>query len=394
MRVSVLTGGTDPEYAVPLAASLADRGIRVEFVGNEAMGTAAGLKHSNIEYLNLRGNQDASAPLHAKTARVFRYYRNLLAYAATTKSSLFHILWLNKFELLDRTLLNAFYKFNQKKLVYTAHNVNPRTRDGGDTWVNRASLRMMYSIFDHIFVHTDTARDELVRDYGVASSKVSVIPFGLNTYAPDTSLSRSEARALLNVGEADKILLFFGLIAPYKGLDVLLDAMSIVEKQRPGYCRLIVAGKAKNGSEAYWQALKRSHLDAIASRVMVKDDFIPDGEVAGLFKAADALVLPYRTIYQSGPMSLAQRFGIPVIATQLGSFACDVEPGVTGFLCPPEDSIALAHAITRFFNSDLYLDRERAQKNIRELALQKYSWDRISETIIGVYARLAGGVAC
>ena len=394
MRVSILSGADDPNYAVPLAASLADRGIAVEFVGNDAMASAPGLKHRNIQYLNLRGSQDPSAPLRTKMARVFQYYGNLVSYAATTEASLFHILWLNKFEVLDRTLLNAFYRLKRKKLVFTAHNVNTRKRDGRDTWVNSASLRVMYSMLDHIFVHTDLSKDELVRDYRVAPHKVSVIPFGLNTYAPDTPLSRSEARALLGLGETEKTLLFFGQIAPYKGLDILLDAMTALEGRSPGQYRLIVAGKAKNGAEPYWQALKRKQLNAAASQIVLKDDFIPDAEVAMLFKAADALVLPYRAIYQSGPLSLAHRFGIPVIATRLGAFEHDVIPGVTGFLCPPEDPQALAQTITRFFESDVYLDGEHAQKRIRELALQKYSWERISGTIEDVYARLAGGVAC
>jgi glycosyltransferase involved in cell wall biosynthesis len=394
MRVSVLSGGDDPNYAVPLAASLADRGIQVEFIGNDAMAAAVALKHRNIEYLNLRGDQDPSAPSHAKAARIARYYRHLMSYAATTKSSLFHILWLNKFEFLDRTLLNIFYKLNRKKLIFTAHNVNARKRDGGDGWVNRASLRAMYSILDHIFVHTDASKNELIGEYGVAAGKVSVIPFGLNTYAPDTLLSRSEARRVLNVGETDKTLLFFGQIAPYKGLDVLLEAMSILQERRPGHCRLIVAGRAKSGSETYWQALKENRVRALASCVTVKDDFIPDADVSVLFKAADALVLPYRAIYQSGPLSLAHRFGIPVIATEVGAFQHDVVPGVTGFLCAPEDPRALAQAIARFSESDLYLDGEQTQKRIRELALQKYSWEHISATLVDVYARVTGGVAC
>src|SRR6185503_14387783 len=177
------------------------------------------------------------------------------------------ILWLNKFELLDRTLLNAFYKLNRKKLVFTAHNVNARTRDGGETGANKISLRMMYSMLDHVFVHTEPSRDELVREYRVAPGKISVIPFGLNTYAPDTPLSRNEARARLNVGETEKMLLFFGQIAPYKGLDILLDAMMALEPKRSGAPRLVVAGKPKEGAESYWHALKVNRLAPLGSRV-------------------------------------------------------------------------------------------------------------------------------
>src|SRR5262249_55514433 len=98
--------------------------------------------------------------------------------------------------------------------------------------------------------------------------------------------------------------------------------------------------------------------------------------------------------YQSGPLSLTHRFGIPVIATRVGSFDAEVIPGVTGFLCGPEDPRALAQAIARFFESELYLDGELAQKSTEEIALDKYSWERIGPRIVDVYARLAGGVAC
>ena len=394
MRISLLTGGDDPNYAIPFAASLADQGVQVEFVGNDAMQSAADLKRANIRYLNLRGSQDPRASFHFKAVRVFHYYQKLISYTARTESRLFHILWLNKFELLDRTLMNAFYKLNGKKLVFTAHNVNTRKRDGHDTWANKASLRAMYAMLDHIFVHTELSREELVSEYRVVPDKISVIPFGLNTYVPDTPLSKSEARAFLGLKETEKVLLFFGQIAFYKGLDILLDALRILESQQPSY-RLIIAGRANLGSEEYWRVLKSGlEGDLMRSRIVVKDDFIPDRDVPVLYRAADVLVLPYRAIYQSGPLSLAHRFGVPVIATRVGAFERDVIPGVTGLLCEPENPQVLAQTISRFFESDLYLDGDRAQKRIREIALERYSWERISRTIVEVYASLTGELAC
>jgi D-inositol-3-phosphate glycosyltransferase len=388
MRVSLLTGGDDPNYAIPLATSLAERGVDVEFIGNDDMASADSLKRANIQYLNLRGNQDPQAPLHSKIARILRYYQNLLAYTARTESDLFHILWLNKFELLDRTLLNLFYKLHRKKLVFTAHNVNMCKRDGNDTWTNRTTLTAMYSLLDHIFVHTEQSKEELVHDHHVAPDKISVIPFGLNTYVPDTLLSRSEARMSLGIGEMDTVLLFFGQIAPYKGLDLLLEALKILSVRQQNYL-LIIAGRAKPGSEPYWQALKsRLERDPARSRILVKDNFIQDNTVPVFFSAADALILPYRAIYQSGPLSLAYRFGVPVIATRVGCFDRDVIPEVTGLLCEPDDSRDLARAIRRYFESDLYLNSDQTQKRIKEIGLEKYSWDRISQTIAEVYARL------
>jgi D-inositol-3-phosphate glycosyltransferase len=388
IKVSLLTGGDDPNYAVPLAAALANQGVHVDFIGNDDMKNALDLKHANIEYFNLRGDQTAGAPLHSKMARIVRYYQNLVSYTLRTDSRLFHILWLNKFEVVDRTLVNLLYKLMRKKICFTAHNINARKRDGRDTWINRATLRAMYSIVDRIFVHTAPSKEELVGDYGVAPAKITVIPFGLNTYVPDTPFSKSEARALLGLRDTEKILLFFGQIAPYKGLDILVEAMRRLGSRAPD-CRLVIAGRAKLGFESHWQAVKaRAESDGIRPRIVMMDRFIPDADVPVLFRAADALVLPYREIYQSGPLSLAHRFGVPVIATRVGSFDHDVSPDVTGMLCQPDNPEDLAAAIQRFFGSELYLHGEQTQKRIQEIAQERYSWERVSQEIIEVYARL------
>jgi len=387
IKVSLLTGAHDPMYSIPLATALAQRDIKVEFIGNDAMEGCAELKRANIRYLNLRGSQEA-APLRAKIARVVRYYANLISYAKSTDSRLFHILWLNKFEALDRTILNLVYKLLGKRLVFTAHNVNTRKRDGNDSLANRLTLRAMYWMLDHIFVHTDLSKEELLKDYGVAPEKISVIPHGLNTYVPDTPLSRAEARASLGLTSGERVVLFFGLIAPYKGLDILLDAVKVLASwnDRP---RVIVAGSAKPGSGSYWPALKsRLANEDVFSRVLVKDEFIPDSEVAILLRAADVLVLPYRAIYQSGPLLLAYRFGLPVIATKVGSFDRDVIPDVTGVLCEPENPEDLAKAIQRYFASRLYLDLEATQEHVRRIGRERYSWEGIARTIEEVYARL------
>jgi D-inositol-3-phosphate glycosyltransferase len=388
MRVSLLTGGDDPNYAVPLATALADRGIAVEFVGNDQMEGVSSLRRAGIEYLNLRGNQDPGARLVTKVVRVMRYYQRLTHYAHRTRSRLFHILWLNKFELLDRTLLNALYRTRGKRLVLTVHNVNMRKRDGRDGWLNRASLRTMYSLMDHLLVHTTAAQQELVNEFHVPSERISVIPFGLNTYVPDTALSRREARAHFGLNEKERVLLFFGQIAPYKGLDILLEALRSPSLRRQEY-NLLIAGRPKAGSLTYWNELGSGLRElAIGQRVLVRDGFIPDSEVPVLFRAADALVLPYRAIYQSGPLALAYRFGVPVIATRVGSFETEVVQGVTGFLAEPEDPRDLARAIQEYFESELYHQFDETGRRIREIGCERYAWDRIGEVIARVYARI------
>jgi len=388
MRVSLLTGGDDPNYAVPLAASLARRGLTIEFVGNDDMQGAPDLRHPNIEYLNLRGNQDPRAPFYTKVVRLLRYYYRLIRHTRRTPSTLFHILWLNKFKVLDRTVLNLIYRMMGKRLVLTVHNVNTAKRDGHDGWVNRATLRTMYALMDHLFVHTPDAKRELVEEFRVSPEKVTVIPFGLNTYVPDTSLSRRDARDYFGLNAHERVLLFFGQIAPYKGPDVLLEALRQLT-DRPERYRLVIAGRAKADALAYWKGLaSRLRDDVAGARVLLRDNFIPDAEISILFKAADVLVLPYRAIYQSGPLSLAYRFGVPVIATRLAAFEAEVIQGVTGFLANPEDPRDLARAIGQYFESDLYRRLDDTSERIRQIGLERYSWDDISQTITGIYERI------
>ena len=89
--------------------------------------------------------------------------------------------------------------------------------DNTDTWLNRATLRRQYRSADHLFVHTEMMKDELSREFQVDQRRVPVIPFGINNSIPVSSMTRSQARQKLGVADSDRVLLFFGNIAPYKG---------------------------------------------------------------------------------------------------------------------------------------------------------------------------------
>src|SRR5207249_5277878 len=138
---------------------------------------------------NLRGNQNPDAKPIRKLARVLAYYCRLVRYSAKAKPKIFHILWNNKFQLFDCTLLMLYYKLLRKRVVFTAHNVNAGKRDSKDSWLNRTSLKIQYHLSDHIFVHTNRMKDEIVADFRVPSDKVTVIPFGINNTVPNTPLS-------------------------------------------------------------------------------------------------------------------------------------------------------------------------------------------------------------
>jgi len=106
-----------------------------------------------LDFLNLRGDQRSDADFSSKMVRVLRYYWKLLRYSATCQPKIFHILWNNKFESFDRTLLMLYYKLLSKSVVLTVHNVNAGRRDSKDTILNRLTLRIQYRLADKIFVH-------------------------------------------------------------------------------------------------------------------------------------------------------------------------------------------------------------------------------------------------
>ena len=310
-----------------------------------------------------------------------------MKYAFRTDSKLFHIQWLNKFIYFDRTVLNTYYKALGKKILYTAHNVNMRERDGRDTLINRMTLKYMYNIVDRIIVHTERMKSLLVNDFKVDENKVIVIPFGINNTVPNTELSREQARKGLRLKEDEKILLFFGNIAPYKGLDLAILAINGI-KEKYNDLRLVIAGRIKECQE-YWENIQRLiNQHSLNGRIICRTEFIPDEEIELYFKAADILMLPYKFIYQSGPLFLSYNFGLPVIASDVGSFIEDIIEGETGFICRPEDPEDLATKIDLYFKSDLYKNLEANRHKIIKYANEKYSWGKIGEKTYSLYKSL------
>jgi glycosyltransferase involved in cell wall biosynthesis len=161
-------------------------------------------------------------------------------------------------------------------------------------------------------------------------------------------MPREGARRRLALGEDLELLLFFGLVRPYKGLDVLLEAMGELAARRPRL-HLIVAGEFYEGRRAADEAIERL---GIRDRVTLLDRYIPDDDVPLYFSAADVVVQPYRSATQSGVVQTAFQFGRPVIVTDVGALSRMVENGRDGLVVPPADPEALSAAVERFFDEE------------------------------------------
>ena len=386
-HVGLLTGGSDKSYALGLASALSSQNLRVEFIGSDELDCAEVRELAGLTFMNLRGDLRDNVGSAQKAVRIIRYYAQLARYAAVAKPKILHILWNNKFELFDRTLLMLYYRLARKRIVLTAHNVNAAKRDLKDNWLNRCSLCIQYRLCHHVFVHTEAMKREMVSDFGVAKENVSVIPFGMNDTIPVSDLTPLEAKQRLGLTPTQGTLLFFGQIAPYKGLKYLIAAMAILAKAG-AEVRLIVAGRIKRGHADYWDQIQQMIFqEGIRHLVIERLGWIHDDQVEQYFKAADAVALPYLDIFQSGVPFLAFSFGVPMIASDVGSLRDDVVEE-TGLLCKPQDPLDLARAIERFFQGELYRSLESRRDRIRRFGARHHSWTEVGELTKAVYDNL------
>lgn len=193
-----------------------------------------------------------------------------------------------------------------------------------------------------------------------------------------------EARERLGIKNGDKAILFFGRIRPSKGLEYLIAAFQQLSNKHNAY-RLVIAGRPDN-CESYWNAIQNSIAeDARSGRIILRSEFVPDAETEIYFKAADVLVLPYLSIYQSGVLFLAYSFGLPVLASDVGGLKDEIVQGRTGFSFKPEDAVDLAKTIETYFFSELSADLNHRRKEISDYAKDRYSWDKVGQITIRAY---------
>jgi glycosyltransferase involved in cell wall biosynthesis len=348
-----------PPYDHALCAALARAGARVRLVTSAfthgAVPRAEGYEVSERFY---RG---APARGRARVAwKLARHAPDMLAAArAARDADVVHFQWL-AVQPLDALLLRAF----RRPLVLTAHDVLPREARPGQ----RAGQRRLYDRVDAVVVHSEHGRARLTGELGVPAEKITVIPHGVLTPAGDDGLPPELA------GVDGPVALFFGLIRPYKGLDVLLEAWRGV-----GGAELWVVGMPRMDTSALRAAAPPG--------VRFVERFVPDSQVAALFRRADLAVLPYREIDQSGVLFTALGAGTPLVLSAVGGFP-EVAAAGAAELVPPGDPGALRDALARLLAYPAA--RERLAAGARRAALERYGWDAIARAHLDLYARVAG----
>ncbi len=223
------------------------------------------------------------------------------------------------------------------KVALLVDNLIPHEESMIDSWM----ARLVLSRVTHVF----TMSTAVSRDVQALGSELSTTTLFHPLYEIYKSkLTKSEARVVLKLPE-HPVILFFGLIRPYKGLDILIKALGSIHEQLGSYTAFILG-------EAYEDAQKYSDLiesEGISSHVVFKNEFISDDDLPLYFTASDVLVLPYRSATQSGIVGIAFHLNRPVIATNVGGLGEYIKEGETGYLVESEDYEELGQAIMKFF---------------------------------------------
>jgi glycosyltransferase involved in cell wall biosynthesis len=263
------------------------------------------------------------------------------------------------------------------RLVWTAHNVLPHEPVFAD---DAAGRRRLVDHCDAVVAHSpQTAAD--LRQYGARN--VAVIPQGdYQDFYPHT-LDRAEARERLGLRGEDFVVAFVGSVQPYKGVDLLVDAMAMLPSEPPA--RLVVAGGCGDGD--YRRSLEAAARRA-GDRVRLSLERVPDDELQVYLRAADVAAFPFRSVTNSGSVLLALGFGVPVVIPDLPELAAIPAGAATRY---SGGVSGLAHAL-RWVS--IAAESERREQGAAAAAFgSARSWDDVAEATLAVYAQVLEGLS-
>jgi glycosyltransferase involved in cell wall biosynthesis len=268
------------------------------------------------------------------------------------------------------TILRRVRKNRHTRIVAITDNVIPHEKRPGD----RPFTRYFLNACDAFITMSDKVLSDLRQFQPTRPARQVVHPLYDNFGDPTP---REKARTFLRekgmaITDTDKVLLFFGFIRKYKGLDIALQAMAD-QRVRDLGVKLLVAGEFYEDAAPYHELIARLN---IGSSLLLRTDFIPDSEVRQYLCAADAVIQPYRNATQSGVTPLAYHFEKPMIVSNIGGLAALVPHEQVGLVAEPEPT-AMAEAILRFFilGDSYFIPALRREKT-------KYSWSRLVANII------------
>jgi glycosyltransferase involved in cell wall biosynthesis len=355
-----------PPYDRALAAALARGGAEVELLTSRFLyGQVPEPDGYRVRECFYR--RSAERGLEAPGRRAFKaaeHLRDMRGLGGKMDGDVIHYQWLTM-PSLDAFLLPA-----KHPRLLTAHYILPPAPSRRQTKVAQRLLGRM----DAVIAHSEHGAARLRDEVGLDPSRVRVIPHGAFDYLtrlPDEKPLPPELE-----GAEGPVILFFGLLRPYKGLDLLLEAFGQVEG-----AELWIVGNPRMDLGPLREAAATA-----PGRIRFVTRFVEDTEIPSIFRRADLVVLPYRDAEHSGVLYTGLAFGKPMVLSAVGGFP-EVAAAGAARLVPPGDAGALTQAL-----SELVADpatRERLATAAHAAAAGPYSWDAVAAQTLALYEELA-----
>ncbi len=364
MRVHVVDPSAyTPPYDHALCRALGAAGADVElYTSHFAHGPVAPPEHYERRELFYRLAARVPDARARRVVKLAEHVPDMLRYRrAALGADVVHFQWL-AVQHLDGRLLPA-----GRPLVLTAHDILPREARPGQ----RAAQRRLYDRFDAIVVHSEHGRRRLTGELGVDPERVHVIPHGVLEHL---AAGGDGADVSPPFATEQPVVLCFGLMRPYKGIDLLLEAWRGIE-----------------GAELWIAGAPRMDISALRASAPPGVRFVPrfigDDELPAYFRRADLVVLPYREIDQSGVLFTALAFGKPLLLSDVGGFPEIAATGAARTF-PAGDAAALRVALRELLGEETA--RSALAAHARELAAGAYSWQAVARRTLDLYESLLG----
>ncbi len=370
-------------YDHALCEALIDNGCSVTFLGSRYL---YGTWSKRAEYIRINLFYNLTNLIYANKSTGFlrkeikgiEHVSNMYALVNCLKKlspTIIHFQWI-PFPLADGLFLKRLQSI--APTVLTVHDIHPY-HAAPSSKLQLARFESTVKLFTHLIVHTRSAYHLMKTDLKIPDGKVSVIPHGIfDQYRKTPSLE-------MEINTKRRVVLFFGALKPYKGLDILIRAFAELPQRVLEETTLLIVGNPK---------MDVNHLKVLAKDLGVskyitwKLGYVSEEEVGGILKKAAVFVLPHKHFEaQSGALMAMIPYGKPIIATTVGGFSDILVDRIHGYLVEPNNIDALAHAMLAILTDPAR--RIRMGSAVRQLSRKNLSWNFIARKTIKLYEKLS-----
>lgn len=357
-------------YAKKIIEYLKQYNVEIYFMTNDSFNEEI----ENVKVIKIDNVTDKNK--FSKIINQAKYYKEILKYVNKCKIDIVHLLYLDNQTLPLILSLPYLNKITLKSKIYSTIHwyTNIIGYEGLKRKIKISIFNILKDKFHLFFVHGNHNKSMLKEYLKIKDEKIVVIPYGTDQYK---EIDKRNCREKLGINENEKVLLIFGSLRKDKGIDIFIESFKYLQDNN---FTVLIAGD--NG--VYYKLI--TVLNEYKNiRLINFNRYINDEEIPYMYGSADVLILPYRKIFsgQSGPLTLAAKYGLPVIGTNVGEIGSTIEENGLGIVIKPEVPQMLARAIREFFRMSKE-DIDKYRNQLKQYSI-KNSWNVMSERIYNCY---------